>query len=459
MAVFIRPLNEYARHVSMPTQRGEPARQASLREHNLALVLRELADGGPASRARLAASTGLTKGTVSSIVEALLEARLVAELGAAPVARAIGRPGQSLGLNPAGPVGVGLEINVDYLATCTVDLTGAVLHRQIVAADFRGQHVATVLTRAAHAVRQALEAAAAAGSDVAGLAVAVPGLVETGAAILRLAPNLGWLDVPVLTALREHPVLADAASGLPMRLDNEANLAALGELWCGGQLWCSGELSGGGELWRRGPVGGAAEGPQPSFIHISGEVGVGAGVVVDGQLYRGRRGFSGEVGHLPVAPTGPRCACGARGCLEQVAGQEAILRQAGIPAAFVSTLTGRPEGSVDELVGRARSGDAQALSAIADAGHCLGIGIAALVNLLDLDTVVLGGLYAVLAPWLRRSVEEELAARVLATPWAPVRLLVSRLGGEAAVRGAATSVLREVLADPAAYLARVATTG
>src|SRR5512144_1877497 len=112
--------------MSMPTQRGEPARQASLREHNLALVLRELADGGPASRARLAAVTGLTKGTVSSLVDALKAGHLVADLGPGPATGAIGRPGQSVGLDPDGPVGVGLEINVDYLATCTVDLTGAV---------------------------------------------------------------------------------------------------------------------------------------------------------------------------------------------------------------------------------------------------------------------------------------------------------------------------------------------
>jgi predicted NBD/HSP70 family sugar kinase len=174
--------------------------------------------------------------------------------------------------------------------------------------------------------------------------------------------------------------------------------------------------------------------------------------VLGGQLYRGRRGFSGEVGHLPVRPSGPTCSCGAQGCLEQVAGQEWILRRAGMPAT-VSTLTGRPEGSVDELARRARDGDRKALTAVASAGRSLGIGVAALVNLLDVDTVVLGGLYAVLAPWLREPVENELVMRVLATPWAPVSVLVSGLGGEAAVRGAATSVLRDVLSDPAAYLA------
>jgi predicted NBD/HSP70 family sugar kinase len=412
--------------VPIPRQRPEPARQASLREHNLALVLRELADAGPASRARLAAATGLTKGTVSSLIEVLAAGGLVTDLGTGPASGALGRPGLTVGLDPHGPLGVGLEINVDYLATCTVDLTGAVRHRQLVAQDFRDQDVSVVLARASSAVDQALTQARTTGADVAGVAVAVPGLVETDAEVLRLAPNLGWRDVPVVEELRRRVDL----HGLQTRLDNEANLAALGELWCGGQL----------------------DVRSASFIHLSGEVGVGAGVVLDGRLYRGRHGFSGEVGHLPVRPSGPTCSCGGQGCLEQVAGQEWILRRAGMPAT-VSTLTGRPEGSVDELARRARDGDRKALAAIVSAGRSLGLGVAALVNLLDVDTVVLGGLYAVLAPWLRETVEQELAARVLATPWAPVSVLVSSLGGEAAVRGAATSVLRDVLSDPAAYLA------
>lgn len=413
--------------MSLPRQRPEPARQASLRERNLALVLAELADRGPASRARLAAATGLTKGTVSSLVDTLVGAGLVTELGPGPASGALGRPGQDVGLDPRGPVGVGLEINVDYLATCTTDLTGGVRHRQLVAEDFRGLDVSAVLARAAHAVRQAVQIATADGAPVAGLAVAVPGLVEADAEILRLAPNLGWRDVAVLAELRRRSGLPD----LPMRLDNEANFAALGELWCGGQISTD----------------------APSFIHVSGEVGVGAGIVLDGSLYRGRRGFAGEIGHLPVKSDGPTCTCGGRGCLEQLAGQEPILRRSGMPAT-VSTLTGKPEGSIEGLVHRAQAGDRKALYAISSAGRSLGVALATLVNLLDVDTIVLGGLYAVLAPWLRGDVETELASRVLAAPQAPVRLLVSALGEEAAVRGAATSVLRDVLANPATYLAR-----
>src|SRR5664279_5349278 len=216
----------------MSDPRISPARQPSLREHNLALVLREVAARGELSRARIAAATGLTKATVSTLVDALAAAGLLHELGP-DAAVGVGRPGSSLAL-AGGPVGVGLEINVDYLATCTVDLTGAVRGRALVAEDFRAVGVAATLSRAAAALRSAVDDARAAGGEVAGVSVAVPGLVESSRGLLRLAPNLGWRDVPVLDELADRAGL-DGLLGerrpIPMRLNNEANLAALGELW------------------------------------------------------------------------------------------------------------------------------------------------------------------------------------------------------------------------------------
>jgi predicted NBD/HSP70 family sugar kinase len=413
-------VNEYA--PGMAAARTSPARQGSLREHNLALVLGEVAERGLATRARIAATTGLTKATVSSLVDTLVGARLLDERGLD--SGAVGRPGQALGLAAAGPVGVGLEINVDYLATCTVDLTGAVRSREVVAGDLRGVGVRAVLGRAGRLLGRATDGARAAGLPVAGVSVAVPGLVDSAAQQLRLAPNLGWRDVDVLAGL----------GGVDLRLGNEANLAALAELWCGGHA-------------------DAAGGRLTTFVHVSGEIGVGAGLVIDGALVTGRRGFSGEIGHLPVQADGPACGCGARGCLERLVGQEAILRKAGLATA-PGTAIGAPEGPLGDLVAAARAGRRRAVQAVSEAGVMLGRGIAAILNLVDVETVVLGGIYAPLSPWLREPVERELARRVLGAPWAPPRVLVSSLGGEAAVRGAALSRVRSVIADPAGYLAR-----
>jgi hypothetical protein len=213
----------------MPVAQPLPARQPGLRDHNLALALRAIAELAPVSRAQVASATGLTKATVSSLVDTLVEGGLVADLGRAVVRSGAGRPGAALALAPGAPVGIGLEVNVDYVATCTVELTGAVRERHVLAGDLRGVPVPVALDRAADAVRRALDGARAAGLPVAGLAVAVPGLVHTGRGLLRLAPNLGWREVAVVEELRGRlPELA----GRPVRLDNEANLAALAELWC-----------------------------------------------------------------------------------------------------------------------------------------------------------------------------------------------------------------------------------
>jgi predicted NBD/HSP70 family sugar kinase len=423
----------------MARPRPAPARQPSLREHNLALVLTEVAATGATSRARIATATGLTKATVSTLVDSLVAAGLLRESGMPvtpdPVVRA-GRPGSALAL-ATGPVGIGLEINVDYVATCTVDLAGGVRRRELVAEDLRGTDVDAALARAAAALRTAVEDAAATGADLAGVCVAVPGLVDARAGLLRLAPNLGWRDVPVLEELgaRLGPArpTAGVRAGGRLLLDNEANLAALGELWAGGHA----------------RPGGA---PLESFLHVSGEIGIGAAMVLDGSVHAGTRGFAGEIGHLPLDADGPPCRCGSQGCLERYAGQEAILRRAGLDDS-PRTSVGRSDGPIDELIRRAEGGDPATLDALAAAGHALGTGISIALNLVDVDTVVLGGIYARVARWLVPAVGGELGRRVLSAAWDPVRVEVGGLGGEAAVRGAAMRAVRSVLEDPATWIA------
>jgi predicted NBD/HSP70 family sugar kinase len=171
------------------------------------------------------------------------------------------------------------------------------------------------------------------------------------------------------------------------------------------------------------------------FVHVSGDIGVGAGIVVGGQLYSGQRGYAGELGHVVVDPSGPPCGCGGSGCLEQLAGLGALLRDTGA-------------GGLDELADRATNHDRQALAALAAGGRALGIALAATVNLFDLTDVVLGGVYAVLAPWLIDSLEAELDRRVVSRDLGQVHVHVSTLGKYAAVRGAAGSVVSRVLSSP-----------
>jgi predicted NBD/HSP70 family sugar kinase len=368
---------------------GSPVRQSSVRAHNLALVLQTVANSADQpSRAAIAASTGLTRATVSALVDDLIEGGLLVELEPAPRTGA-GRPAAGLALAPNGPAGLGLEINVDYLAACVVDLTGAVRHRIVARADQRLLSPEAALAELGRIAAEARAAATIDGLTLAGAALAVPGLV-TPDGLVRVAPNLGWQDVDAARALRKVPALAD----LPVAVDNEANLAALGEL----------RADGGGEQ---------------TFLYVSGEVGIGAGIVLDGELYRGGRGWSGEIGHVTVYPDGRPCQCGANGCLEQYAGQEAMAADADLAAS------------------------------------ALGIALAAVVNLLDIDEIVLGGGYAPGFDRLRPGIEAELHRRVLTADLAPVTLRPATLGADAAMRGAADAVIRGVRDNPAAWSGRL----
>jgi predicted NBD/HSP70 family sugar kinase len=376
-----------------------------VRAHNLALVLHTVANStSPPSRAAVAAATGLTRATVSALVDDLVAGGLLVEVDPPPRTGA-GRPAVGLTLTSTGPAGLGLEINVDYLAACVVDLTGAVRHRHVEHADQRPVDPAEALATLGRLAAAARHAAEADGLVVAGAALAVPGLVADG--LVRVAPNLAWQDVDAVAALRAVPELAD----LPVTVDNEANLAALGEL----------RVTGGGpdsNLRDRSLDPGGAGSPGNSFLYVSGEIGIGAGLVIDGELYRGVRGWSGEIGHVTVYPDGRPCRCGSRGCLEQYAGQEALA-------------------------------DDEPLAAAA-----LGIALSAVVNLLDVPVIVLGGAYAPIFATLREGIEAELRARVLTSGLAPVTLRAATLGPDAAMRGAADAVIRGVREDPAAWLRR-----
>lgn len=407
--------------VTSPSTAGA-VRQGSLRELNLAVVLRRIATADrPPSRAEIAAETGLTRATVSAVVDDLIGGRLVAEADPAPRTGA-GRPARGLVLAGNGPAGLGLEVNVDYLAACVVDLAGTVRHHVVRRADLRPVSPADALARLAALAVDARAAAARQGLTLAGAALAVPGLVDAGG-LVRLAPNLGWRDVDVPALLAGHRLTEPVDGVPPLVVENEANLAALGEL-------------------HAGPPGSA------SFLHISGEIGIGAGIVLDGRLYRGARGWSGEIGHIPVHPEGRPCRCGGRGCLERYAGQEVVLAAAGLAGADLPADT-----AATRLSELAAAGDPATRTALADAGTALGVAVAGVVNLLDLDTVVLGGGYAPLAPWLRPPVVAELSRRVLTAAWSPVTVRPAALGARSAAVGGAASVVRRIVDRPVGWLA------
>src|SRR6478735_3462671 len=390
-------------------------RQASLRHANLALVARTvLAADTPPSRADVAAATSLTRSTVSRLVDELVAGGILDEVES--VVGGPGRPGRPatpLRASRARVAALGLQVGVGQLAARLVDLSGAVLAERLVTDDLAGSRPGPVLRRLRTLATRVLDATPD-GCRVVGAGIALPGIVDVAAGRLLSAPNLGWEDVT------PAPGLAAALGDLALRIGNEADLAAHAYAH---------------------PAPGRDHEPR-DFLYLSGEVGIGGAVVVDGEVMAGRHGWAGEIGHVCVEPDGPPCRCGSTGCLEQYAGRLALLDAAGLD----------PSTSPVEFARRARDGDEQARAATRSAARALGVALAGVVNVLDIPTVVLGGHLAQVGDLLTPEVEEILGRRVLSGRWVRPRVVIASDDPAPGAMGAALLALDELVRDPVEVL-------
>lgn len=240
-----------------------------------------------------------------------------------------------------------------------------------------------------------------AGGPIAGAGFGLPGIFDLGERRILQSPHTGGLD-----GVDVEPEL-ERRLGVPVRADNDANLAAYGE-------------------WKHGAGRGAA-----NMVLLTIGTGIGAGVIADGRLLRGARGYAGEAGHMPVRPDGEPCPCGSRGCLETEASARAIVRRYRQASACEGPLT------AEDVQKRAAAGDEAARSAVAESARWLGIGLAGLINLLNPDLILLGGGVAEAGPdWLREAAEEA-GRRAFGGTFLACRIEKAGLGNDAGLLGAA----------------------
>ena len=394
---------------------------AAVRTARMGLLLRSLRDRGPRTRGRLAEETGLTRSVANGLVDELAELGLVCREDGDR--RGAGRPGVQVRLVGRSVCGIGAEINVDHLAVVALDLAGTVIAEARRGIDGRNLPPEGVLAELAGLIADALAEARTAGATVAGITVGVAGLVDATTERVTLAPNLGWRDIDVVEDIRRRLADTPAEPVPPVRVANEANLAATAEL----------DLT---------------DDDRADMVVLYGEVGLGGAVVSGGRVAPGRHGWAGEIGHLPVDPRGRLCGCGRTGCWETVVGLRALLEAATDPDDPIRDPALTLEERLATLVERARLADGRTLAALDEVGTWLGTGAAVLVNTLNPGTVVLSGYYAVLGEWLRPAVEARLAADVLAPRAGGTRVAISVFGPTAAVRGGALVSLETVLSDP-----------
>lgn len=320
---------------SRPTARGDLVPSA---------ILGLLGTRGPTSRADVARALDVSPATVTQLTKDLIARGLVVELDHAPSQG--GRPGRRLGLVQSAVGAIGVKVTADHVAVVDVALDGSV--RRSVSHAFDPD-----APDAVDALGHLLAAAVAAHEGhLLGVGVGIPGSVDAQASGVVEAPTLGWVDEHVGAALRR-------ALGVPVLVENDVNTLAVAE-----------RLYGHGRDHR-------------TYLVVTIGRGIGAGVVVDGAVYRGATGGAGEIGHVPMALDGPRCGCGSTGCLEAFVGDDALLRSAREGGLEVT--------SSAELRQRADDGDPVAREVYREAGAMLGRALAGVVHTVDPEVVVLLG--------------------------------------------------------------------
>lgn len=390
-----------------------------MRAGNRGLLLRLIWQAETTTRASLARETGLSRSATSTLVEELIAYGLVADTG--PGVSRGGRRPTMVQFEDASFLIVGIDLGATHVSVVVTDLRGRSLAwRRASCAVRENPEEALATTR--RLVAEALAELEPMGARVlgAGMAVASPVNPRDPGRLLPLFMP-AWRDVDLMRDLK-------LPGDPPLLIDNDANLGALAETW-----WGAGR--GGADL---------------VFIKLG--TGIGAGLVLDGRIFRGSAGTAGEIGHLVIDPHGPPCVCGLQGCLTTLVGTPALLataerRRADFPDSLL------PKGTIElaALIDAVKHGDRLARAVVSDAAEHLGQAVAGLLNLVNPQTVVLGGEIATVGDALLHPLRTRVQERSVWTAVANTRIVASELGARDVALGAATQVLQAALADPTRF--------
>lgn len=398
--------------------------QEDLRNHNLSVVLDTLLRAEkPMSRADLAKETGLTKATLSLLASMLIDSGVVQE-GEPVVSTTYGRPSTPLEIHGGSIAGIGLQINTDGYGCLALDLNGDTLGQEWVSEDMTGTdpyEISAKLDAMTFPLESRLKRR---GCKVVGAGLALPGIV-TDDMWLLVARNLGWENVNLtrFNVVRRLDVVAG----------NEAKMAAIAQIP--------------GYATERASFLNVVD-RTDSFIYLSTDIGIGGAVVRDGEVVMGSHGFAGEIGHLSVAMDGPLCSCGRHGCLEAFAGRRALVEAAGIAEDGDATSS----EAIDMFLQRWRAGDSDVAKVVDQAADALVSAIASAVNLVDVDTVLLGGLWTHFGDELATVLEGRLRSEILGYPNVKIRVFVPPVALHPSLYGAAEMGLRRFIENPLGYM-------
>lgn len=364
---------------------------ALIKKINTAIVLEAVLKNAPLSRSQISELTGLNKATVSSLVQDLIDSHFIIEIG--PGKSSGGRKPVILLFNGTAGYAVGIDLGVNYIRGLLVDLEGNVIaeHQR----SLKRHDPEFTLLQLAECIEGLIAKAPESAYGIVGIGVGVPGIVDGDGTIL-FAPNLKWRNVELQRWLEDR-------FELPVTIDNEANAGAQGE-----QKY------------------GAGRGI-PNQIYVSVGIGIGTGIILNKELYKGASGFSGELGHLSIEYDGKPCSCGNLGCWELYASENALLERAAL-LGF---------DNLEELLAAASAGNEEVHALIRSIGDYLGAGIANIVNVFNPNVVIIGNRMSRAAEWLEPAVQAAVNRRTLPYHREQMKILFAELEDQSAVRGAA----------------------
>lgn len=381
-------------------KRASVARSNTIRDINRQIVLNYVRERGPISRAEIAYETALQRSTISLIVDELKTGGLLEEVSGESTG---GRPPILLSLRTADAVAIGVDLGTIRTIVATSDLAGRVLEQEEFPTDADARKTtAEIIKRARKLIKKNK-------GTIEGIGVSLPGLVDTESGTALFVPYFKWHDLEISKEIGDE-------TGLAVSADNDANAAALAELWFG-----------------RPEVREVRD-----FIIVLIEEGVGTGIVFDGQVYRGENGSAGEFGHMTIGEGAPvACAAGSRGCWEAFASERAALARY---EKLMNSSNSKGRIKFSQLVDRALKGETAAQAALKETAHYLGIGIANLIQGLSPEAVIVGGpmvrAWPLIAEETKRAVEKSICRGL-----PPARIIASTLGEQPTLMGALSLVL------------------
>lgn len=369
--------------------------QQVVKRNNKSLVFQIIQEQAPISRADIAGRLGLNKSTVSSLVNELVEEELAYETG--PGESSGGRRPVMLLFNQYAGYSIGIDIGVNYILGVLTDLQGNIVNEKNINIHRLGYQ--DVMKNVKKIIDSLLEAVPPSRYGVVGIGVGVPGIVDKEGQVL-LAPNLGWEKVFLKQQLEDQ-------YNLPIIIENEANAGAYGE-----------KRFGAGQ-------------ERNNIIYISAGIGIGVGLILNGELYQGINGFSGEAGHMKIEIAGRKCSCGREGCWEAYASEHALLENA--KKHFDK------ETSLEELIDHSEQNTVNEL--FNETGKYLGYGIANLINTLNPEQVIIGNRMSVAKPFLKAGLEKAIGEQGLQFHQDNLEITFSKLSIYSAALGVSAFVV------------------